>query len=571
MLNNSIPKFELKSINTFGQVANRKPSDYWLPTQTSNENPDKYVSSEDINESNETSLKALIITPSEARKTKNIKTIGLSIAGATVITTATLFFLLKGGPKGLSKNFQRMKDFLARKIQSTKLETDEIKSFADKVYLFAYKCVDAGMKRVEAINNFTSFKDVVFKKMMYLTKPLENVHNGITKMFERIGRQSVLDSYDKTGKNLKIALSKAEIVTSNARKHNPSEIVEINGKKLTRAQWFDKAKELETELQEQFLENFAGESLKGRYHRIKKTVEIVKTSFDKLGKFFSKDIYRNFMAEVLLVDPKRALQADVISKRRAMTFSRKDLWKDADDRIMRITGMLSFNDAEQIYRLRQIRVMLNDFTKVTKQPPKLRNDILAQIKLLENLLKENPSKFGTEQNYNKLMFEIIDLKGLVEGYKPGNLQELGKIYKYLLPKKEYKAISGAYQEYISSLDKSIRLETEEFPSKLRDLALGSAPTDILSILGGLGVLGYQLGKSENNEQRTSISLKYGIPALAGIGVSLYCNAKLFAGTKSLIIGTISSLALNKLGVLADDGLKEYLKNKKKSASSTKSV
>ena len=185
----------------------------------------------------------------------------------------------------------------------------------------------------------------------------------------------------------------------------------------------------------------------------KKTVEIVKTSFDKLGKFFSKDIYRNFMAEVLLVDPKRALQADVISKRRAMTFSRKDLWKDADDRIMRITGMLSFNDAEQIYRLRQIRVMLNDFTKVTKQTPKLRNDILAQIKLLENLLKENPSKFGTEQNYNKLMFEIIDLKGLVEGYKPGNLQELGKIYKYLLPKKEYKAISGAYQEYISSLDK----------------------------------------------------------------------------------------------------------------------
>ena len=71
------------------------------------------------------------------------------------------------------------------------------------------------------------------------------------------------------------------------------------------------------------------------------------------------------------------------------------------------------------------------------------------------------------------------------------------------------------------------------------------------------MLSYHLGKSEDNEQRTSIALKYGIPALSLIGVSLYCNAKLYAGTKGLLIGTLASAILNRIGTTADNLLKEY--------------
>ena len=94
-------------------------------------------------------------------------------------------------------------------------------------------------------------------------------------------------------------------------------------------------------------------------------------------------------------------------------------------------------------------------------------------------------------------------------------------------------------------------------NKLRDLAMGSAPTDILTVLGSLGILGYNLAKSKDNDQRTSIALKYGIPALAGIGGSLYFNAKLFAGSKALICGSLLSFAINRLGTWADNTLKKY--------------
>ena len=57
---------------------------------------------------------------------------------------------------------------------------------------------------------------------------------------------------------------------------------------------------------------------------------------------------------------------------------------------------------------------------------------------------------------------------------------------------------------VKNLDKSIKIETDDFISKVRDLALGSAPTDVLTILGGLGTLGYYLGKSKDSDERVSI-------------------------------------------------------------------
>ena len=89
--------------------------------------------------------------------------------------------------------------------------------------------------------------------------------------------------------------------------------------------------------------------------------------------------------------------------------------------------------------------------------------------------------------------------------------------------------------------------------------MGSAPTDILSVLGGLGTLSYYLGKSDNGQERAAIALKYGIPALVGVGVSLYGNARLFAGSKSLCFAVISSFIANRFGSFANHLYENYLK------------
>ena len=150
----------------------------------------------------------------------------------------------------------------------------------------------------------------------------------------------------------------------------------------------------------------------------------------------------------------------------------------------------------------------------------------------------------------------------VTQFKQGQVEDILDIYRKILNPAEYELVEKAYKNEIKALDKSIHIETEEFVSKIRDLTTGGAPTDILTILGSLATLGYYLGKSDNNEERVSISLKYGIPAIAGIGVTLFCNAKLYAGTKSLLIGSISTVIVNKIGSWADNLLKKYRTSKK---------
>jgi hypothetical protein len=159
--------------------------------------------------------------------------------------------------------------------------------------------------------------------------------------------------------------------------------------------------------------------------------------------------------------------------------------------------------------------------------------------------------------------KIEELQSGFANFEEGKIQQLLTIYKKILPQSEYEKIAEAYGNTVKSLDKSIAIETEDFLSKLRDLKLGSAPTDRLTILGSFAVLGYNLGKSKDNDQRQSIALKYGIPALAGLGVSLSCNAKLYAGSKSLMFGGVSTWLLNRIGEWSDSKLKEYKAQKSK--------
>ena len=184
----------------------------------------------------------------------------------------------------------------------------------------------------------------------------------------------------------------------------------------------------------------------------------------------------------------------------------QDMAKEADDMIMDMTGIINFKDVHKISLLRNIR---KDIRKYVKNPQNedLRRQILKEITLLRKNISDALANNTIDEKTGELLLDnITKLKGSFGGFEQGKTEKILNIYKHILPEKEYKTLEKAYKAQIKSLDKAITTETEDFISKLRDLSLGSAPTDILSLLGGLGVLSYHLGKSEDNEQRTSIAL-----------------------------------------------------------------
>lgn len=561
---NSISTIDNKSNKPFGNVTiKHNPSDYWLRQNLVIQ--DTYTNKEQ----NKDKYKIKIVTPEEARKSNNFKVLGMSIAGATVLTAAALFLLLKGGPKGLSKNFQRLRDYLDRKVQKLKLNNVGHENLI-KSYTFIIKSLDKAQQKFEAVNNFATVKDVSFKFLMSSTAIGAKIHNSITRMFEKIGRQAVINSYSRTAGSVAEAKAIRLNLGRNLLSKDSYKIIEINGVRQTKAQWVSQLDKMNDDLVGAYDMYFGRNVLTSRYLRIKKALSGLNDKFDSLKAFWSKDLVNSFMAENVISKEKLALQNNVRGFRKEISYSIVDLAKVLDEKIIKMSRVISYKDVDKIDKLRAVRHDIKTLVKTINTKGvndtsalQLKAKVIEGIDSLKNSVSDSvKNKTMDEKVANDLLDGILDLKNSFVNYKQGKVEDMLDIYKKLLSDEDYKILEKSYKNSVKSLDKSINIETEEFVSKVRDLALGGAPTDILTILGSLATLGYNLGKSEDNEQRVSISLKYGIPTIAGIGVSLYCNAKLYAGTKSLLVGGISTIILNKIGVWADDLLKTFRQKKK---------
>src|SRR5574344_1185593 len=340
MINNSIPTIESGRINPFGVVTKRNlPSDYWLKEKKNNSN-----------QIQNTNLGIQFITPEEARKTHNYKALGLSIAGATILTAAGLFFILKGGPKGLTKNFQKLRDLLETKLQNSKLDN------MDK-----NRKINRALRKFKVVNNFTTVKDVLFKKLMYFNSENKDtkkksftrkIHEGITKLFEKIGRQSVVNSYNSTSNSINEVGRLCKDADSQILLGDASRIIEINGVRMTKAQWLSQIGTINTEINKSYKDYFGRQALIARYLKMKKSAEALQSHFDKLNIFWSKNIVNSFLAESEIAGGKSEIQKIVKELRRELSFSVRDFAKDADEKIIEMTRSISYTDLKKINMLK---------------------------------------------------------------------------------------------------------------------------------------------------------------------------------------------------------------------------
>lgn len=531
------------------------PSDYWInkklpenqeqQTLGASQTPDQFIKN------------IKIITPEEARKTNNTKIIGLSIAGATVATAAAVFAIVRGG--GSRKILQisnKLKLYFEKQLEKAKINGKK-HDFMDKAYISGIKLVDGMAKKSEAVNNFSTFKDLLFEKIMRLTKFTGNIHRKIGKTFERIGRRSVISQYANAEDSLIKAQTTSHRTLRQYLNANSDQIININGIQLPRKEWAKRIKAQDGEIQNLFEEHFTANALMKRYYTIKQISTKLKNDLSKLMSFWSRDVYNKFIADSKIVEGREALQKEVWGKRRLLSYTQPEMIKSAENSLDNITKLTQASDKTSIGYIKSLKHDMKEFVQKPNSREELKNKILQTIRELSSSVKENKDEFITKEIGEKMTAELANMTKTLTDYKQGKIQDILEIYKNLLPEKEYKVVEKYYTQGVKSLDKSIKIETEDFVNKLRDLAMGSAPTDMLSMISSIGALGYYLAKADDNDQRTSIALKYGIPALAAVGVPLYCNAKLFSGTKGLAIASVATFIVNRIGTYADNKVKKH--------------
>ena len=385
----------------------------------------------------------------EEEKEKSRK-YGKTVAVGALVAGFGTLALMKGAlPKTASKYLEKLKLKLEEKI----LKGSRLEGF----YQYTIEKINSFIEKSQSINNITSLKDVLFKKLMFgkngqrtFTK---KIHENITAFFTKKKQKTVNNSYAGTHNKFSslneymLNLNEA-ILSKNPDKKDEIEVINQLIKKLNID--FDK-----------------GFGINARNKRLQKMNEVSdelydyfwNSSFADVKNFKSKEMYQSFIADEKIAPYKKEM-------------------------------------AEQVDNLK--RIVTDDGLDI----------ILSK-------------------------------------------------YEKLLPKKEFIKLKAMMNSAKGSLNRSIHTETVKFFEKSRDLKLGSAPTDVLSILGTVGAVGWFLGKSKDKEERISASLKYGIPAIGAIATSLLCTAKLISGSKAMAFGLVSGWLMNRAGEAVDNIRKNY--------------
>lgn len=492
----------------------------------------------------------------EEKKESNHK-LGKTIAiSALVVGFGTLAILSGGFNKGTAKFLNKWK----LKLEQKMAQSSKFKNF----YRFAVGKIDSFLSKSESINNFTTLKDVFFQRLMWGKDGnrsfTRKIHEGITKYFDKISRKTVNSSYSHTYDKFS-GLSEyfASVNERILKNHNcdPKYLKIINSINKRIAT-------VNNNLEKGFGINVRNERLNE-----------IKSSSDGLFEFFwdaslkdvknfkSKNMWQTFIAEDYLLPAKLQLGNKVSMLRQAITHDILDNYKASIKAFDNIQKFINPSDTSTNEILNTLRNNLSSYKKLSgkdevAQRLELNKEIIGNLKDLSS----NFSKMSKKYNYNadavkSISSYVAEVEEIISKSSKGELQEILTLYKSVLPRNEYLKLKSKVHSAIKSLDKSIDIETVQYFDKARDLKLGSAPTDVLSVLGTVGTVGYYLKKAETTDDKYSVSLKYGIPAVGAIATSLYCTARLVSGGKAMLFGLLSGWVMNKVGVVVDDARKKY--------------
>lgn len=490
------------------------------------------------------------------------------IGGTTLVAGLSALMFSKGIQSFAKKGLNALKEHFEQKVETLSSEGSEKRiSF----YESSIRRINSFLQKSESINNFNSVKDILFMKLMYKTSPTRKIHKGISNFFERLSLNTVKSSYKQTQKSFDNMYKAFDKLDEYILKTSGDELVTHNGVTKTKREFVQQAKDYRESVKMVVGSFIADGTQQARYQYIKgATSELYSKFWDesfkgfwtKDNKFKRKQMWQTFIAAEQVKGNKTNLAENVAFARNMLSYTDKEKVSFLSGYVSNLNSLIPATDAEGIDIIRKVEWLAKD-------PAILKDNKEALLKELDRLEKHplpkglNPEMAEANQKDKDTNIRLI--RNMVNDSATGELQDMIDIYYKLAPFELAK--SGAKKSAetaVKSFDKSVNLEIGEFFDKERDLELGSAPTDILTILTSCGMITYGLGRAKNKDERKSVMLKSGIPIVGAVATSLISATKLVSGGKSIALGIISGIALNRMGVVADNFRKGFKPQTKKS-------
>lgn len=499
---------------------------------------------------------------SQKLKNKNNKEIRKRVIKIAALVILCGFIGLRGAPKKLrSKLDQANKNIIDANIGEGK---------KGGIMFYAREGLKRIMNYSKATFNLAPLKDVVIAKVMNKNKSTANLANKITKWFEKVSVRSLRHSYSKTYEKLETAF--ASFADANLK--IPKEDAEIINAKIAK-------------IRETYAKGFSETARKDRLTRINREFDgldptgqhIVddslmekfwKESYLNFNKFMKEKAYKSFLSEELALKTKIKYAEETGKYKYIIANSLTNMSEDCFDLLKHIDAFIEPNDQGTRNTIKKIANQLNKYKKEISTTNGDGREILLDKEFREHFVQLD-KQFKESKKYKKPIVEEVSKEietiiNRLDNHKRGEINEILTIYKqHFGTNSEFMKILKTAYKAADSLEKSVDLETDKMFDKVRDLKIGSAPKDVLALLIPLGGVGYAMAKAKTTDERTSVTIKYGIPIIGAVAITMYCTIGLVSAGPSLLIGLLSGLAMNQIGSGINDSIKRFKAKKAKTA------
>jgi len=263
----------------------------------------------------------------------------------------------------------------------------------------------------------------------------------------------------------------------------------------------------------------------------------------KLSNFFKK-----FISEDMVAPEKAIIQSNLAKSKNAITRNLDDVRFELRGEINRLRTMIDLKDQPSWDAL----INLEKSLKVVDD--KLDYDTISQA---ANSLKEcvdRTQRNGFTEALNngfKSLQEILSRnKNNDRGYSEDLRDALKKIFE-----NDQSTVNGDIRSVTrkakDALSKAVNMEGNDLVDKMRDVQIGAAPTDFITLMSSTGLMGLYLAQADTNEERVSGTLTKGVPLMTTLVTSMMMAAKMKSGAQAMAISGAAGLAANAIGTAAD--------------------
>lgn len=507
-----------------------------------------------------TSIESKKVKQEKAKEEKHNR-LGLKIGIGALVVGLGVFGFMKGLPKstrGKLNDFFRGLDDKIANSENKKLNQ------AQAFYLSILKKLKIHAPKIKMIYNSAPLKDVFVKKNFERVPILNSFTKWTTRIFEKVSVKTAAHAYKRTLNRFKNLNEYLDVVDKKLLSMDPNKLHTMGDETKPVKQWLDEIRLMRANIDTN-LSKFSEDALKGRVNQAKSDMSGIynqvweQTYGDWKNMYKNKNLTEKFLSEELAAQAKMKLNDEINALRKSITNDISDNYGSTKKIVEAIDNLLAPDDKTAGNLIKKTKRILEEYNNISGPTEDAQR--LGLNTTISSYLDELKGLVSNSSKYDKKVVEQVDtsietLRKNLQNNPKGDIQKILTIYKNLLPKNEYMALKKEAYSAVNSLNRSVDREGDKLFDKLRDLEIGSAPTDALGVISSIGAVGVALPLADDREGRTSVALKYGIPAIGAVATTLYCTMGLVSGGASLLWGTLSGLVINKVGVVLDNYIKK---------------